>query len=173
MALFSGHRDISLFRKLNRELMGNIISQQVAFYKHKLNQTRTNLYGEAVGEKYYIGPVLFNCLVERKEKTTFDTDAGIDFSQNINFSMLRDDLVDGDYVPEVGDICLYEEGYFEIHNIIENQYHSGKNPQYPNVSEGGVNPLNPNLHLFGWNVSLILEAHSINDDRPALEERFI
>ena len=29
MALFGGARDISLFRKLNRELLGDIITQQI------------------------------------------------------------------------------------------------------------------------------------------------
>ena len=36
MALFGGKRDISLFRHLNRELMGNVISQECAYYKLKL-----------------------------------------------------------------------------------------------------------------------------------------
>ena len=39
MALFGQARDISMFRYVNRELMGNIISQQAAFYKLRLNQT--------------------------------------------------------------------------------------------------------------------------------------
>lgn len=168
MALFGGHRDISLFRHLNRELLHDIITQQVAFYKHKLADTKVNMYGEAVGEKYYIGPVLFNCIIERKDKRSFDTDTGIDTGQNVDFKLLRDDLVDGNYVPEIGDIVLYEEGYFEVHNIIENQYHSGKNPDYPNNSDNSANPLNPNLDLFGYNVSLICECHSIPSDRPAI-----
>ena len=34
MALYGEARDISMFRKVNRELMGNIISQEVIFYKY-------------------------------------------------------------------------------------------------------------------------------------------
>ena len=50
-AMFGGLRDVSLIRKLNRELMGNIITQQASFYKYKLQETKVNLYGEAAGVK--------------------------------------------------------------------------------------------------------------------------
>ena len=66
MALYGTQRDISLFRHLNRELMGDIITQQCAFYKFKIEETKVNLYGEAAEEKYYMGPVLRNCLIERQ-----------------------------------------------------------------------------------------------------------
>ena len=33
MALYGGQRDISLFRHVNRELIGDIISQEVVYYK--------------------------------------------------------------------------------------------------------------------------------------------
>ena len=39
MALFGSSRDVSMIRKVNRELLGNVISQQCAFYKVNLNQT--------------------------------------------------------------------------------------------------------------------------------------
>ena len=38
MALYGTQRDISLFRHLNRELMGDIITQQCAFYKFKIEE---------------------------------------------------------------------------------------------------------------------------------------
>ena len=167
MALFGGHRDVSLFRKINREVINNIISQQAAFYKVKLNQTRTNMYGESIGKKYYIGPVLFNCLIDHKDRSSFQSDIGINTSQLVDFMLLRDDLVDSNYVPEIGDIILYEEGYFEINDVVENQYHMGKDPSYPN-SKNGINPLNPNLDLYGYNVSIICKTHSINSDKVGI-----
>ncbi len=42
MALFGGSRDISLFRKINREFMRNIVSQQCVLYKYKLEQNEKN-----------------------------------------------------------------------------------------------------------------------------------
>ena len=65
MALYGGARDISLFQKVNRELMGNIITQQCVYYKLRLNETKVNMYGEAAGARYYKEPVIFNVLIER------------------------------------------------------------------------------------------------------------
>ena len=48
--MFGRSRDVSLVNKLNRELLGNIITQQASFYKYKLEETKVNLYGEAAGE---------------------------------------------------------------------------------------------------------------------------
>ena len=73
MALFGGQRDISLFRHVSRELMGDIITQQCAFYKYKIEETKVNLYGEAAEEKYYMGPVLLDCLIERLVKILMKT----------------------------------------------------------------------------------------------------
>jgi len=56
MAMYTKVRDVSLMRKFNRELMGNIITQQCALYQFKLEETKVNIYGEAAEEKYYDGP---------------------------------------------------------------------------------------------------------------------
>jgi hypothetical protein len=173
-ALFGGKRDISLFRHINRELMGNVITQQCAFYKYKLEETKVNIYGEAAEEKYYMGPVLLNCIIERADQEFPETDLGTDFSWGITFRFLRDDLLDknkdfnidtalygADLVPEVGDIILYQDGYYEVDNSSANQYFVGKNPDYPN----NVNPLNPGLEDFGSSISVICETHYVPSDK--------
>lgn len=183
MALFGTQKDISLFRHINRELMGDIISQQCAFYKYKLEETKVNIYGEAAEEKYYMGPVLLNCLIERNNQEFPETDLGTDFSWGATFKFLRDDLLDknkdfnidtdlygADLVPEVGDIILYQEGYYEIDNVSSNQYFVGKNPDYPNE----VNPLNPGLENFGSSISIICETHYVPADKLGISrERFV
>jgi len=183
MALFGGARDISLFRHLNRELLGNVITQQCSFYKFKIEETNINIYGEAAEEKYYMGPVLLNCLVERRDQEFPETDLGTDFNWGATFKFLRDDLLNkneefnidtaiygADLVPEVGDIILYQEGYYEVDNIISNQYFMGKNPDYPNET----NPLNPGLEEFGSSISIICETHYVPADKVGItQERFI
>ena len=57
MALFGGSRDVSLFRKLNRELIGNIMSQEVVFYKCDVIETKTNMYGEASSGRVFGQPI--------------------------------------------------------------------------------------------------------------------
>ena len=45
MALFGRARDINLFTTINRELLGDVITQQCSFYKLRLEETTFNLYG--------------------------------------------------------------------------------------------------------------------------------
>ena len=187
MALFGRTRDINLFTTINRELMGNVITQQCSFYKFKLEETKVNIYGEAAEEKFYMGPVLLNCLVERPNEDFPETDLGTDFTWGATFKFLRDDLLNkmedfnadfaptnyqygADLVPEVGDIILYNEGYYEVDNVNANQYFMGKNPDYPNQPGNW----NPDLQDFGSNISVICETHYVPADKVGItQERLI
>jgi hypothetical protein len=156
--------------------MGNVITQQCAFYQFKLEETKVNIYGEAAAEKFYNGPFLFNCLIDRGDQEYPENDEGIQFEQSINFYFLRDDLFDANVVPDVGDIILYQDGYYGVQSTVANQYWSGKNPDYPNNdSDGTPNPLNPDLQLFGTNLSIKISTYYISADKPAIspfKERF-
>ncbi len=173
--MFTGLRDVSLVRKLNRELMGNIITQQCALYQFKLEETKVNIYGEAAGAKFYNGPFLFNVLINRSNQEFGEDEEGIQFGQPIDFYFLRDDLkaVSPEYpngnpnaevVPEVGDIILYQEGYYGVQSTVANQYFGGKNPDYPN----NINPLNPGLEYFGNNLSILVSTYYIPADKVAI-----
>jgi hypothetical protein len=63
MALFASSRDASFLRYMNREVMGNVISQQCAIYKYKLAETKINMYGESSGGKFFEQPVLLFALI--------------------------------------------------------------------------------------------------------------
>lgn len=169
MAMFGRSRDVSLIRGLNRELLGNIITQQAAFYKFKLEETKVNIYGEAAGEKFYDGPFLFNCLIDRQDQQYPENDEGVNFAQGIKFAFFRDDLVDANVVPQIGDIILYQERYYGVQSSVSNQYFVGKNPDYPNNnSDGTSNPLNPGLEDFGSSLSIICETYYIPADKVAI-----
>ena len=161
MALFGSSRDISMFRKINRELLGDIITQQLAVYKYALDKTKVNMYGEASGGKFFDGPILLNALITIENKTDGTSDLGVDFNWSIKIAFLKDDLLDANLVVEIGDVLLYQESYFEVDVATDTQYFVGKDPQYPY----NTNPLNPGLENFGYNVSLICEAHYIPADR--------
>lgn len=193
--MFGRSRDVSLVNKLNRELLGNIITQQASFYKYKLEETKVNLYGEAAEEKFYMGPVLLNVLVERTDNIYPETDLGTDYDKEVQFSFLRDDLLDknqdfnkfdnkgnsytglpgtgygADLVPQVGDIIMYNEGYYEVHETIANQFFVGKNPDYPN----NINTINKSggpgdLSAYGSNISIICKAHYVQADKLGLTQ---
>jgi len=169
--MFGRSRDVNLIIKFNRELMGDIVNQQSSFYKYKLEQTKVNMYGEASGEKFYDGPFIFNCFIDRSDQGQPTSDLGVGFNWNINFSYLREDLKDANVVAEVGDLILYQEAYYEVDQVIGNQFFVGKNPEYPN--EG--NPLNGELDEFGNSISIICQTHHVPADRVAIssyKERF-
>ena len=189
MALFGEARDISLFRHINRELMGNIISQQCVYYKYDIEDTKVNIYGESATEKYYHPPVLLNCLIERSDQQFPESELGVNFQWNITFKFFRDDLLDAgkdfnqnfqsaqnygaNLVPEVGDIISWENGYYEVDTTNANQYFVGKNPDYPNTDDNGNNPLETGLDKFGSSISIICETHYVPADKVAItKERF-
>lgn len=161
MALFGSGRDVSLFRHLNKELLWDIVTQQCAIYKINIKTTNVNIYGEAAQEKYYEEPVLVNALIERGEQNFSNGDMGVDMSREMTFKFYRDDLVTAETKPEVGDIILFQESYFEIDDVIDNQLFAGKDPDYPY----NENPLNPGLENFGQDVSIICKAHLTPSDR--------
>jgi hypothetical protein len=161
MALFGSARDISLFRHLNRELLWDIITQQCVFYQLKTAETKVNIYGEAAGTKLYAEPVLLNVLIDRGDNTAPTDDFGVSYERPMTFKFLRDDLVDANVNPEVGDIIMWYEGYWEIDNTTNNQLFVGKDPDYPY----NINPLNPGLEGFGSNISTICITHYVPADK--------
>ena len=104
MALFGSSRDVSTFKGIAKELLENVISQQVGYYKYMLGDTAKNVYGEATA-RYYIGPVLINCLIERGEFNAARKESlGPDVNRDATFRFLKDHLQDANVVPEIGDV---------------------------------------------------------------------
>ncbi len=155
MAMFGSVRDIATFKIFTKELVEDIISQEVGYYKVKLGDTVANIYGEAM-TKYFIGPVLIPCLIVRGEFTKENSDYGLDTVRDVDFRFFKDHLIEANVVPEVGDVVMYNEAYYEIDNVNENQYIIGKNPDY-SYSEGVEN--------FGASYSIILSGHYSSPDK--------
>ena len=149
MALFGSSRDISMFRNVNRELLHDVIQQEIAYYKISLETTRSNIYGES-SQKIYQDPVLLKTLVTRADIQTTDSDFGPDINRSLSFAFLRDDLKDIELVPLNGDIILWNEGYYEIHAVNENQLVVGKSNEYFFTEY---------LNNFGSSLSIIVSAH--------------
>jgi hypothetical protein len=159
MALFGGSRDISLFRHINKELINNIIQQSVGYYKIVLDRTESNLYGESL-TKTYNDPILVNCLIERTPPTWTETEFGADITQDITVRFLRDILVDIQLVPEVGDVMLWQENYYEISGTVENQLFVGKDPSYAYDDTTD----------FGSSISIIVNAQYIRPEKLGLKQ---
>ena len=130
---FFNEKDINTFDKFNKELVGNlsteqdgIIYQPVVIYKVSAYDTEVNLYGETADGKVYKPGVEVTCLVAAEDKTTTTDEFGPDLAQTGVFSFLRQSLVDISYVAEIGDIIDWNSGYWEISSISENQLIGGQ-----------------------------------------------
>ena len=129
MALFGGHKDISLFQTLNSELIKDIIQTEVAYYKFALEQTNVNVYGEAPGKNYF-EPMKIACLIERDDQAWSSDDFGSDINQSIKFNFLKKELKDINLIPEIGDLLLFRNNFYEVDSKTENQLILGRNPDY-------------------------------------------
>ena len=155
MALFGSVRDAGMIIGVAQEFVANVVTEQIGYYKVILPATQPNVYGEAL-VKDYIGPVLLNCLIVRNDFTTTADNFGPDTKRDVDFRFLKVDLEYANVVPEVGDIVMYNELYYEVDNTNENQYFLGKNPQYA-YSQG--------LDQFGASISIICNTHLTSPER--------
>ena len=137
MALFGGSRDISLFHNLNKELINDIIQTEIAYYKFALEQTKVNVYGEAPGKNYF-EPMKIACLINREDQSWSSDNFGSDINQVINFRFLKEELREISLVPEVGDLILFRNNFYETDTRIENELILGRDPDYA-ISEETTN----------------------------------
>lgn len=154
MSLFGSRKDFALLRGMNRELLRQVIEQEVGYYKISLEDTQANIYGEAL-TKTFLPPVLINCLLTRGDQVVSVDDFGPDLQRNLSFAFLRDDLVDAELVPEVGDIVMLNESYYEVDVVRENQFFFGKDSNY-NYGRSDK---------FGSSISIICDAHLTRADK--------
>jgi hypothetical protein len=153
--IFGSQRDFRLLVGINRELVSNVVEQEVLYYKHSTEQTQVNIYGEGM-EKVFWSPVKFNCLIDRGDQQTTVDDFGPDSTRDTQFKFVRQDLKDANTFPEVGDIIQWNEDYYEVDNTTENQLFLGKDENYNLTSYG------PD---FGGTLSIICICHLTRADR--------
>tara|TARA_R110002167_G_scaffold6673_3_gene31451 strand:- start:408 stop:953 length:546 start_codon:yes stop_codon:yes gene_type:complete len=152
MALFGGSRDINLFHTINSELINDIIQTEIGYYKFVVERTTANVYGEAMGKVFY-EPVRIAGLINRQDQSWSSDDFGSDVSQTVNFQFLKEELRVLNLIPEIGDIILYRNNFYEVDTKIENQLIMGRDPDYA-ISTGTTDfgdsfSVNVNTHLSG------------------------
>lgn len=118
-------RDVRLMNSLNGELMCDIIEQVVSVYKINPNETQSSIYGESM-DKIYYHPLETTCLVESDPQSTLYEGFGPDVKKGTLFRFHQKLCEIKKFYPEVGDIVLWENTYFEISNIVENQFLGGQ-----------------------------------------------
>jgi hypothetical protein len=77
-------------------------------------------------------------------------------------SFLKDHLQDANVVPEIGDVIMYNELYYEVDNVNQNQLILGKDPNYA-YSDG--------LNEFGSSFSIIVTTHYTSGDKLGINQQ--
>ena len=161
MSIFGYRKDFNLFRGVARELISSVAEQVVGYYKISLEGTSTNIYGES-SDKVYKDPIKLNCLITRGNQVISANDFGQDLTRDASFAFLKDDIVDRSFMAEVGDIIFWQNDYYEVDTVRENQLFFGKDSDY-NVIE--------DYHSkYGASVSVICDTHLTRVDKLGIEE---
>ena len=124
-------RDVDFFKSIARELVDDVIQNTIVLFKINMNETKINIYGEALNKTWYPGVKLF-ALIDKEPEVARYEGFGLDTDQNITFKLDRWMLEEKGIYPEVGDIINWNEGYFEIDNTNEVQMVGGQS--YNNFS---------------------------------------
>ena len=147
MALFGGMRDARFLAAINSEIINAIVDTEIEYFKIQVEQSESNLYGEAERKSYY-DSILIPCLITKDEKASAMDDFGHTYTRTAKFALSRDLLETITLYPQPGDIILWDNEYFEIDNVDANQYFTGKNPETW-----------PNGDSHGYSVSIVVDAH--------------
>lgn len=147
--IFGSVNDVGTLLHMGRELVHDIVEQEILYYKMKLEDTVENLYGEA-SQKYYWTPLKLNCLIKRGDKEWDPKDYGPDLTRSTQFAFFKEDLRDTNLLLEVGDIIEWSLDYYEIDGVNENQMFLGKDLDYR---------LNTPTWKFGSSISIIAQTH--------------
>ena len=156
--LFGSNRDINLFVGINRELLKDIVEQEILFYKFSIKDTEVNIYGEGL-IKTFLEPLKLNCLITRGDQVVTSDDFGPDLSREASFALLRKDLQDVSVVPEIGDIVNWQEDYYIVDTVRENQLFMGRDNSYNLTNYGSQH---------GASLSLILDCHQTRREQTGI-----
>tara|TARA_R100000700_G_C3158231_1_gene134907 strand:- start:660 stop:1160 length:501 start_codon:yes stop_codon:yes gene_type:complete len=158
--LFGSNRDFDLLVNINRELLKDIVEQEVIYYKFNLDDTVANLYGEALNKTYF-EPAKLNCLITRGDQVIDINDFTLpDLEREVSFAFLREDLKDSSVIPEAGDIINWHEDYYEVDNVTENQLFVGRDKAY-NLTNYG--------EKFGSSLSIICTTHMTRKEATGID----
>lgn len=154
--LFGSQKDFNvLSTHISREILRDIVEQEIGYYKISLQDTQANIYGESLNKTYY-DPVKLNCLITRGDQVVNVDEFGPDLGRDASFAFIRQDLVDANTVPEVGDIVMWHEDYYEVDTVRENQLFVGRDSSY-NLTDYGSK--------FGSSASIIVDCHLTRTDK--------
>ena len=126
----------------------NFAGMKVGYFKCDLDNTVANMYGESM-EKWYYPPMEIKCLIERTALSYVDVEYGSDPTQNITISIPKLTVEQFNFTPEVGDIVVDRDRYYEVTSTDAQFYTAAGTP----ISAQSANA-SGNLIIYILNCSL-------------------
>lgn len=152
MPLYNSIRDSGFLKGINKELLHGIMSVEVGIYKLDKTNMSENMYGESEN-KLYKNPVRVFSLIRIDQVEASGDDMMLDYNRTAAFGFLKSDLRDVNLYLEVGDIIIYDEKYYEVDVINNNNYWSGRNPNTM------IGTLEDKWSISGYDQSVTAETH--------------
>lgn len=125
MPRFNSPRDIKFFEHISTELVDDVIETLVVLYKLNVEETAFNLYGESLSKQYYSG-LETHCVIERSDTEANYEGFGSDTSRTSAFRFNRHTLINNNFYPEIGDLVMLNDVYYEVSNVKEDQWIGGQ-----------------------------------------------
>ena len=88
MPKFISERDVAFFKGIAREIVDVVVENTIVLFKVNLNETKINIYGEAMNKTWYPGVQLYALINKEPETATYEG-FGPDANQNIEFRLDR------------------------------------------------------------------------------------
>ncbi len=125
---YFSQRDMNMLGSVNAELVGDIIENVIQLFKIAAGETSLNIYGESKSEtgKVFYSGIDMTALIQREDITGEDNQGfGPDRNQSVVYKFRERDCIATGFFPEIGDIIAYNERFYEIDNVIQEQFLGG------------------------------------------------
>jgi len=130
-------------------LVDEIIETPVILFGVDKEATKSNLYGEST-QKIFTSGISVNALIEHDPQETDDQEFGPDVYQSLRVAINRKSLFTVNFYPERGDYLKWNNAYYEVGIIEDNQLIAGRD--YKDAETPGMSH------------SIIVSAHMVSAD---------
>jgi hypothetical protein len=183
MPKFYNANDLNFIKSIAEEVVDYVVEQAITLFKVSVGETKTNLYGESLGKVWHAPANLMAIIDREPPNVSYDGEVGADRTQSVEFRFnimrlrtetiprLRD--INGTLIPvgaiqnsqygypEIGDIILFDETYYEIDNIRRNALIGGQ----PKMYNKSTNEFE-DARMF-----LIATSHMVRRSQVQIEDR--
>jgi len=119
---YIGDNDFEFFQSVNQEFIEEIVEVPVGYFRVCPSKTEVNIYGESKeGRKLYEKPVKLYAIINPEDQQTDQGEFTFDVDRDVTFGFQRERLKDFDLYPQRGDLIEFDNDYYEIDDVVDNQ----------------------------------------------------